>query len=247
MILVHLCRLHMSSTRSSLPRTISSKGHSAMLREPAKAGAPPDDKPTTTPNAKLGNLQNFLHERVTLLTKALEAKASTDFHDWLVSQRQHRCGHTYNYEPSLPRLHATRLWPVSLNRESIECHRQQWHIPEMHAQYTYSRVAPYICMLSCTGKCEGGGKGCRAARAAESGSRAGQGGSCREGAALCQHAASPPGRSLSCARFCCNPKRSLLRPGLQELAGSCREVSGLWRCVIHSLHEMVCHSATLHP
>ncbi len=79
----------MSSTRSSLPRTISSKGHSAMLREPAKLAGAQADKPTTTPNANLGNLQNFLRERVADLTKALEAKASADFHDWLVSLSPH--------------------------------------------------------------------------------------------------------------------------------------------------------------
>ena len=82
-----VCRLHMSSTRSSLPRTISSKGNSAhhLMREPPKVAGAQADKPTTTPSANLGNLQNFLRERVADLTKALEAKASADFHDWLVS------------------------------------------------------------------------------------------------------------------------------------------------------------------
>ena len=83
----------MSSTRSSLPRTISSKGNSAMLREPAKPAGAPADKPPATPSANLGNLQNFLRERVADLTKALEAKASADFHDWLVSPCQHHCNH----------------------------------------------------------------------------------------------------------------------------------------------------------
>lgn len=77
----------MSSTRSSLPRTISSKGNSALMREPTKLAGAQADKTTTTPNANLGNLQNFLRERVADLTKALEAKASADFHDWLVSLR----------------------------------------------------------------------------------------------------------------------------------------------------------------
>jgi len=58
-----------------------------MPREPAKLqGTAAVEKLTTTPN--LGNLQNFLRERVDALTKALEAKALADFHDWLVSPKQ---------------------------------------------------------------------------------------------------------------------------------------------------------------
>ena len=101
----------MSSARSSLPRAISSTGHSVMLRETAKAAGPPADKPTATPNANLGNLQNFLRERVVDLTKALEAKASADFHDWLVSQCHHDCGHSLECKPSF--LNAARYKTLS--------------------------------------------------------------------------------------------------------------------------------------
>lgn len=103
------CRLHMSSTRSSLPRTISSKRNSTMLREPAKQAGTPADKPSSTPNANLGNLQNFLRERVADLMKALEAKASTDFHDWLVSPCQHHCDHSLN-DKALGCRSITTLW-----------------------------------------------------------------------------------------------------------------------------------------
>ena len=61
----------------------SSKVASSVPREPAKL-AGPAEKAAPTPGANLGNLQNFLRERVDDLTKALEAKASADFHDWLV-------------------------------------------------------------------------------------------------------------------------------------------------------------------
>ena len=53
-----------------------------MLREPLKQAAA--EKKAAAPRSNLGNLQNFLRERVDDLTKALEAKASSDFHDWLV-------------------------------------------------------------------------------------------------------------------------------------------------------------------
>jgi hypothetical protein len=61
----------------------SSKATSSAPREPAKL-AGPAERAAHTPGANLGNLQNFLRERVDDLTKALEAKASADFHDWLV-------------------------------------------------------------------------------------------------------------------------------------------------------------------
>ena len=71
----------MSSTRSSLPMAISAKSPSAMAREPGTPG----DKAAAAHAVSLGNLQIFLRERVADLTRALEVKASTDFHDWLVS------------------------------------------------------------------------------------------------------------------------------------------------------------------
>ena len=72
----------MSSTRSSLPAAVSTKSHSAMAREP---GTPGDKAAAAAAQTvSLGNLQIFLRERVADLTKALEVKASTDFHDWLV-------------------------------------------------------------------------------------------------------------------------------------------------------------------
>ena len=72
----------MSSTRSSLPTAISAKSPSAMAREP---GTPGDKAAAAGQAVSLGNLQIFLRERVADLTRALEVKASTDFHDWLVS------------------------------------------------------------------------------------------------------------------------------------------------------------------
>ena len=72
----------MSSSRSSLPVVISAKSQSAMARD---SGASAHQAAAAAHAVSLGNLQNFLRERVADLTKALEVKASTDFHDWLVS------------------------------------------------------------------------------------------------------------------------------------------------------------------
>jgi hypothetical protein len=78
----------LSGAQRTITRTVSSKAMQSARSETVGAGQQPIQAGGAAGGGgggvKLGNLQKFLRTRVDELTRALEARAVSDFNDWLV-------------------------------------------------------------------------------------------------------------------------------------------------------------------